>query len=448
MENLEPKIVTDVPGPKSKELLKLRSEFVPQGVSTAYPIFIEEANGSFIKDVDGNVYIDFFSGIGVMNVGHSNPRVIDAIKRQAEKYTHTCFMVVPYEPYVRLAKKLADETPGDLDMAMFVNSGAEAVENAVKIARYYAKKPNIITFSNAFHGRTFLTMTLTSKIKPYKFGFYPSAPGTFRVPYAYCYRCVFNLEYPDCGFACVDYIRNFLNVEVSPEETAALIVEPVQGEGGFIVPPKDYLKELRKLCNEYGLLMIVDEVQTGFGRTGKMFAVEHSNVVPDIMTLAKSIAAGMPLAAVVGKKEIMNSVHPGGIGGTYGGNPVACAVALEAIEIVKESLPNAEKVGKTIMKRCREFYDKYDFIGDVRGLGLMIALEFVRDRETKEPDKEMCPEIIQRCAKKGLLLLKAGIYDNVLRFLPPITIEEDAAEKAMDILDSVLNEMKNQKKSC
>ena len=350
-------------------------------------------------------------------------------------------MVIPYEPYVMLAKRLAEITPGDLNMTMFVNSGAEAVENAIKIARYYTKKPNILTFSNAFHGRTLLTMTLTSKVKPYKFGFEPFTPGIYRVPYAYCYRCQFNLEYPGCGFACVEYIRDLLNVEVSPESVAALIVEPVQGEGGFIVPPRDYLKQLRKLCDEFGILMIADEIQTGFGRTGKMFAVEHSSVVPDIMTLAKSIAAGIPLSAVVGKKDIMNSVHPGGIGGTYGGNPVACAAALEVIEIVKESIPNAIKVGNAIMKRCQEFYDKYEFIGDVRGLGLMIALEFVKNRGTKEPDKDICSEIIQNCAKKGLLLLKAGIYDNVIRFLPPITIEEEVADKAMDILEETLKEI-------
>ena len=441
MEDVHPKIVTDVPGPRSKKLLELRNKVVPQGVSTTHPIFIEEAKGSFIKDVDGNIYIDFTSGISVMNVGHSNPKVIDAIKRQTEKYTHTCFMVIPYEPYVMLAKRLAEITPGDLNMTMFVNSGAEAVENAIKIARYYTKKPNILTFSNAFHGRTLLTMTLTSKVKPYKFGFEPFAPGIYRVPYAYCYRCRFNLEYPGCGFACIEYIRDLLNVEVSPETVAALIVEPVQGEGGFIVPPRDYLKQLRKLCDEFGILMIADEIQTGFGRTGKMFAVEHSSVVPDIMTLAKSIAAGVPLSAVVGKKDIMNSVHPGGIGGTYGGNPVACAAALEVIEIVKESLPNAIKVGNAIMKRCQEFYDKYEFIGDVRGLGLMIALEFVKNRGTKEPDKDICSEIIQNCAKKGLLLLKAGIYDNVIRFLPPITIEEEVADKAMDILEETLKEI-------
>jgi len=443
MGDLEPKIITEIPGPKSRELFKLRSKYIPQGVSNVHPIFVEEAKGPFIRDVDGNIYIDFSSGIGVMNVGHGNPRVIEAIKRQAEKYTHTCFMVVPYEPYVTLSKRLAEITPGDLDMTMFVNSGAEAVENAIKIARYYTKKPNIITFSNAFHGRTLLTMTLTSKVKPYKFGFGPFAPGIYRVPYAYCYRCVFNLEYPGCGFACVEYIRNFLNVEVPFEETAALIVEPVQGEGGFVVPPKDYLKQLRRLCNELGILMIVDEVQTGFGRTGRMFAVEHSGIVPDIMTLAKSIAAGMPLAAVVGKKEIINSVHPGGIGGTYGGNPVACAAALEVIEIIKENLSNAVKVGEAIMKRCREFYDKYEFIGDVRGLGLMIGLEFVKDRKTKEPDMEICTEIIQRCAKKGLLLLKAGTYDNIVRFLPPITIEMEVAERAMDILEDTLDEIRS-----
>jgi len=441
MEEVGPKIVTQIPGPKSQELMKLRNEYVPQGVSTAHSIFIKEARGPFIEDVDGNIYIDFFSGIGVMNVGHRNPRVINAIKQQVEKYTHTCFMVVPYEPYVTLAKKLAEMAPGDLNTAMFVNSGAEAVENAVKIARYYTKKSNIITFSNAFHGRTLLAMALTSKVKPYKFGFGPFALGIFRVPYAYCYRCLFNLEYPSCGFECVEYIRNFLTVEVPPEETAALIVEPVQGEGGFIVPPVEYLKHLRKLCDEFGITMIVDEIQTGFGRTGKMFAVEHSGIVPDIMTLAKAIAAGMPLAAVIGKKEIMNSVHPGGIGGTYGGNPAACAAAMKVVDIIKESLPNAEKIGKLLMKRCQEFYDKYEVIGDVRGLGLMIGLEFVKNRESKEPNKEIVPQIIQGCAKKGLLVIKAGIYDNVLRFLPPITIDEEVAEKAMDILDETLCEV-------
>ncbi len=436
-----PKIVTEVPGPKSRELFQLKNMYVPQGVSTAHQIFIQDADGPYIVDVDGNTYIDFFGGIAVMNVGHGNRRVIEAIKAQLEKYTHTCFMALPYKPYVDLAMKLAEVTPGELDTAMFVNSGAEAVENAIKIARYYTKRQNIIAFSNAFHGRTLLAMALTSKVKPYKFGFGPFAPGIHRVPYAYCYRCPFKLEYPGCGFECVEWIRNFLKVELSPEETAGIIVEPIQGEGGFIVPPKDYLKELRVVCDEFDLLMIADEIQTGFGRTGKMFAVEHSGIAPDVMTLGKAIASGLPLASVIGRRDIMNSVHPGGIGGTYGGNPVACVAALETIEIVKENLGNAEKIGRLIMDRCAEFQEQYEFIGDVRGRGLMIALEFVKDRKTKEPDGNTCTDVIQGCARKGLLVLKAGIYDNVVRFLPPITISKEVADRAMDILGEVLRDV-------
>jgi 4-aminobutyrate aminotransferase/(S)-3-amino-2-methylpropionate transaminase len=440
LKDLKPKIVTDVPGPKSMELFQLREKFVPQGVFNVHQIFAESADGAFIRDVDGNVFIDFCSGIGVMNTGHSNARIISTIKEQAEKFTHTCFHVAPYELYIKLAIKLAEITPEGLDMAMFANSGAEAVENAVKIVRYYTKRQNIITFANAFHGRTLLAMTLTDKFRPYKLGFGPFAPGIYRMPYAYCFRCPFNMEYPSCGFGCVEYIRDRLKVELPPEETAALIVEPVQGEGGFIVPPRDYLRELRKLCDEFNLLMIVDEVQTGFGRTGKMFAVEHSSVKPDVMTLAKSMAAGMPLSAVIGRREIMNSPHVGGIGGTYGGNPIACAASLEAIEVIKENLKNADKIGEIMEKRCREIMDNIEYVGDVRALGAMVAVEFVKDRRSKEPYKDLSASIISSAARKGLLLMKAGVYDNVIRFLPPVTTPPEVVERAMDIFEESVRE--------
>ena len=307
---------------KSEGLSELRSKVIPKGHASGTSCYVESASGALVRDVDGREFIDFAGGIGVMNVGHSHPKVVEAIKEQAEKFTHTCFMVAPYETAVKLAEKLCAVTPGSFPKtALFINSGAEAVENAVKIARYYTERPGVITFNNAYHGRTLLTMTLTSKVKPYKFGFGPFAPEVYRMPYAYCYRCLIGLRYPDCDVACADYLNEFFITHVAPEKTAAVIAEPIQGEGGFITPPPEFFPKLLKICHDNEIVFIADEIQSGMVRTGKMFAVEHWSVEPDLMTVAKSLAAGMPLSAVVGRKECMDAVHPMGVGGTYGGNP-------------------------------------------------------------------------------------------------------------------------------
>lgn len=435
------KLVTEVPGPKSQELLEKKQKLVARGVSNATPIFVQEAEGARITDVDGNTYIDFYGGIGTLNAGHCPPPVVEAIKKQADKLLHTCFMVTMYESYIDLADKLAQITPGNYPKkAMFVNSGAEAVENAVKISRFYKKKPGIISFECAFHGRTLMTMSLTSKVKPYKFGFGPFAPEVYKIPSAYCYRCYYHSTYPECGLHCLEQFERFFAAEVPPENIAAVIIEPVQGEGGFIVPPPEFLPGLRKICDKYGILLIADEVQTGFGRTGKMFACEHWNLEPDLITVAKSIGSGMPLSGVVGKAEVMDGPDPGHIGGTYGGNPVSCAAALATIDYMeKENLVGrAQFIEKVAKKRFLEMKEKYPIIGDVRGLGGMLALELVKDRNTKEPAKEETSKVLQECYKNGLIVVGAGIFSNVVRTLMPLVITDEQLEEGLDILEKAI----------
>jgi 4-aminobutyrate aminotransferase / (S)-3-amino-2-methylpropionate transaminase / 5-aminovalerate transaminase len=355
---------------KNKSLGELRGTVMAKGFSSGKPMYIASAQGAMIYDVEGKEYIDFGGGIAVMNVGHSNPKVIQAIKDQVDKFTHTCFMVAPYEVAVKLAAKLCRIAPGKTPKrAMFANSGAEAVENVVKIARYHTKKQGIVVLDHAFHGRTLLTMTMTSKAKPYKWGFGPFAPEIYRIPNAYCYRCPFGLTYPKCDCACADYLKDFFG-KIPADMLAAVVVEPVQGEGGFIAPPKEYFPKMAKICRDNGILFVADEIQSGMARTGgKMFAMEHCGVEADLMTIAKSLAAGLPLSAVVGKQEIMDSVHPGGIGGTYGGNPVCCAAALAVLEVYEEEklLDKSEKLGKKLGKYFRELKSKYEIIGEVGG---------------------------------------------------------------------------------
>lgn len=347
-------------------------------------------------------------------------------------------MVSPYESSVTLAEKLCREVPGDFPKAaMFANSGAEAVENAVKIARYYTKKPAIIAFDNGFHGRTLMGMTLTSKIKPYKFGFGPFAPEVYRMPFANCYRCPFNREYPGCDVVCADHLEYFFINHVAAEQTAAIIVEPVQGEGGFITPPKEYFKKLKAICEKNNILMIADEIQTGIGRTGYMFAMEYYGVDADLTTTAKSLAAGMPLSAVVGRKEIMDVVHPSGIGGTYGGNPLACEAALAVLEIFESEnlLEKAKKLGNTLYGTFLKFQEKYDIIGDVRGIGPMIAMELVKDRQSKIPAAEETKALVNYCFERGLIILACGSHGNVLRFLMPLVITDEQLQKGLDIVN-------------
>ncbi len=418
-------------------LHKMRTKFIAKGISSASGSYISHAKGAIVVDVEGREFIDFAGGIAVMNVGHSHPKVVQAITAQTEKFTHTCFMVLPYASPVKLAEKLCESVPGDSPKAaMFANSGAEAVENAVKIARYYTKRPSIIAFDNAFHGRTLMGMTLTSKMKPYKFGQGPFAPEVYRMPYANCYRCPFNKEYPSCEVACADHLEYFFINHVSAEQTAAIIVEPVQGEGGFIAPPREYFQKLQAICKKHDILLIADEIQTGMGRTGYMFAMEYYGVEADITTVAKSLAAGMPLSAVVGKKEIMDCVHPSGIGGTYGGNPVACEAALAVFDIIESEqlLDKAEKLGKTLQTFFHKLQEKYDIIGDVRGIGPMIAMELVKDRQTKTPAPEETKALVSFCHENGLIILGCGTHGNVLRFLMPLVITEDQLNKGLDIV--------------
>ena len=425
----------------NEALNQLRTRFITPAHSSSTSVYVDSAIGAIIRDIEGKEYIDFGVGIGVMNVGHSHPRVLKAIKDQVDRFTHTCFMVTPYESAVKLAQKLCSVAPGPFPKsAVFFNSGAEAVENSIKIARYSKKRQGIIALEYAFHGRTLLAMTLTSKVKPYKLGFGPLAPGVYHMPAAYCYRCTFNLQYPKCDVACADYLKDFFLKHVAAEDTAALIVEPVQGEGGYIVPPPEYLSKLTKICRNHGILLVADEVQSGMGRTGRMFAVEHFKVDPDLITVAKSFAAGMPLSGVVGSKEILDSIHAGGLGGTYGGNPVACAAGLAVFEIfeTEDLLKKGERLGRKMRERLESWHSKFEVVGDVRGLGPMMAIELVKDRKTKEPAAEEAKTLNKFCLDKGLITLVCGVFSNVLRFIPPLNIPDELAEKGLSIIEEGL----------
>lgn len=437
------KLVTAIPGPKSREIVEGRKKYVANGVSMATDIAIEEAKGALIKDVDGNILLDFAAGIGVQNIGHCDDAIIDAIKEQVDKYIHPCFHVATYEPYVNLAKKLTEITKGDYEKkVMLANSGAEALENAIKVSKAYTKKAGILSANGSFHGRTLMTMSITSKYKPYKNGFGPYAPDTYKFDYPYSYRAPKGVSADEYAEECLEKLRVMLKTTISPEHIACLIVEPLQGEGGFVVPSAKYMQGLQKICNDNGIVFIVDEVQAGFARTGKMFAYEHYDITPDIVTMSKSIAAGVPLSAVVGKKEIMDSACVGGIGGTYGGSPLACVAALKVIEkIEKENLcEKSFKLGEYITGRLNEMKEKYTIIGEVRGLGSMIGVEFVKDRESKEPAPEMVKDIIGKCYKDGVILINAGLLSNVIRFLPPLVMTEEQAKYGMDVLDKAISE--------
>ncbi len=431
----------------SKDLLERRVKNIPQGPFNNTLAFIKDAKGASMVDVEGKEYIDFAGGIGVNNVGHSHPKVVQAIKDQADAFIHTCFHVAMYEPYIELAEKLNDLAPGDSQkMTMFANSGAEAVENAVKVARYATKRSGIICFENAFHGRTQLAMSLTSKVKPYKFNFGPFAPEIYRMPYAYCYRCPFNLEHPSCGTACADYLEDFFIGNVAPENTAAVIAEPIQGEGGFVTPPPEYFPKLKKICAKYEIPLIIDEIQTGACRTGKFFAIEHWGIEPDIITMGKSFAGGMPLSAVTGKASLMEVPHVGGLGGTYGGNPVSCKAALAVLEILIEDklMETAKSLGKTLWERFKSLQKNHEIIGEVRGKGPMLGLELVKDRHTKEPAAEKAKKLTQLCYEKGLIILSCGNYGNVIRTLMPLVITDEELDRGLSILEESFCELEKQ----
>ena len=426
---------------RTDELLKERETHVPRGPFNAHPVFVERAEGARIYDVDGREYIDFAGGIGVCNAGHCNPAVVEAIRDQAGRYVHACFHVAMYEPYVALAKRLNGLAPGSFPKkTMLANSGAEAVENAVKVARHATGRPSLIAFENAFHGRTFLSLTLTSKVMPYKHGFGPLFPEVYRLPYAYCYRCAYNLAYPSCGLHCVEAIRGLFKAQVPAEQVAAVIVEPVLGEGGFVVPPPDYFRALQGVCGEHGIVLIVDEIQSGFGRTGRMFAIEHFGAEPDIIVTAKSIAGGLPLSGVTGRAELMDHPQPGGLGGTFGGNPLACRGALAVIDYIESHglLRRAMEIGDHVKSEFTRMREAFPVIGDVRGLGAMVGMELVTDRSSKEPATEFTKQLIARCREGGLLMISAGTHSNVVRTLMPLTITDEELERGLSVIESSL----------
>jgi 4-aminobutyrate aminotransferase / (S)-3-amino-2-methylpropionate transaminase / 5-aminovalerate transaminase len=430
-----------VPGPNSTELTKRREEAVPRAVFNTVPIFVSGGEGAGVADADGNRYIDLAGGLGVLNVGRGNRRVLDAVHAQVDSFIHECFHVAMYEGYVELAEALNRLTPGDhAKKTMLANSGAEAVENAVKIARYFTGRDAVVTFTNAFHGRTLMGMTLTAKEMPYKHGFGPFAPEVHRVPFAYCYRCPLKLEYPSCGVACIDFAADVIDSQIGADQVACVVVEPVQGEGGFVVAPDEWLPALKAVCSERDILFVDDEVQSGMGRTGKLFAAEHYGVVPDIVTTAKSLGAGFPISGVTGSADIMESPHVGGLGGTYGGNPVACAAALAVLAELTETdlLDRAERQGRIVRDRLDPLADRLGIVGEVRGLGPMIGIELVVDKESKEPNRFATTAVAKRCHENGVLILKAGTYDNVVRLLAPLVISEDDLHEGLDVLVEAL----------
>jgi 4-aminobutyrate aminotransferase / (S)-3-amino-2-methylpropionate transaminase / 5-aminovalerate transaminase len=426
----------NIPGAKSRELLARRQEFVARGVSSYTSIFAAKADGAIVEDVDGNRYIDFAGGIGAMNIGHARPEVTRAIAEQAARFTHTCFSVVMYEPYVDLAERIVKLAPGDFPKkAIFFNSGAEAVENAVKIARWATGRPAIITFDNAFHGRTLMTMTMTSKVKPYKFGFGPYAPEVYRAPFPYPYRM--NMTDKDASAFCISELERMFSGDVAPDQVAAIVIEPVQGEGGFMVAPPGFLQALKSVCEKYGILFVADEIQSGFCRTGRMFAVEHDGVAPDLMIIAKSMGAGMPISGVVGRADIMDAPPPGTLGGTYSGNPVACAAALAVLDLFEQEdyAARSREIGHAITARFLKLQERFPMIGDVRGLGGMVAMELVKDPVTKEPDSHAASDVLVAAHHRGLLLIKAGMYDNVLRVLVPLCVTDEQLQQGLNIFE-------------
>lgn len=423
------KLVTDIPGPNSQRLMQEVHQHTPKCLSHGTPLGIAKAEGATLTDVDGNVFLDFGGGIGTLNVGHSAPEVVEAVRDQAGLYQHLCFMVTAYEPYVRLAERLNALTPGDFPKkTVLFNSGAEAVENAVKIARAYTGRPGVIVFDRAFHGRTLLAMAMTGQINPYKIGFGPFPPDIYRVPYPYTYR------QPDAKLELDQLFRT----DCPPERVAAIVLEPVLGEGGFLIPPDWLFPQLREVCDKHGILLVADEVQSGFGRTGKMFATEHWGVVPDLTVMAKSMGGGMPISAVTGRAEILDALTPGSIGGTYGGNPLACRAALAVLDILEGQnlCARAAKIGARVMQRMRSW--KHPLIGEVRGLGAMVALELVKDKTTKEPASPETAALLGECLQRGLLVLKSGAHANVIRTLMPLVITDEQLEEGLDILEAAL----------
>jgi len=433
-----------LPGAKASSLLSRREKIVPKGVANGVQTFVHSAKGAVVKDVDGNRFIDFAGAIGTINVGHCHPKVQTALKDQIDHYIHTGFNVMMYEPYIELSEKLAQLTPGTHEKKVLLqNSGAEAVENAVKIARKYTKRQGIVSFTKGFHGRTLLTMSMTSKVKPYKFEFGPFAPEIYKAPYPYSYRRPDGMSVEEYESFMIEEFENFLISEVAPESIAAIVMEPIQGEGGFIIPGKKFVQGVYELCKKHGILFIADEIQTAFSRTGRYFAMEHFEVIPDLVTVSKSLGAGVPISGVIGKAEIMDEANPGELGGTYSGSPLGCRSALAVLEIIENEKLNdrAEEIGQKVMKQFEEFKATYPFIGDVRGIGAMVAMEIVYDKETKVPHKQLTAKIVKMANDSGLLLLGAGVYSNVIRLLMPLVISDEELEDGLTILENTLKKV-------
>jgi 4-aminobutyrate aminotransferase/(S)-3-amino-2-methylpropionate transaminase len=432
---------TEIPGPKSRALHERRAKAVPRGLSHGTPIYVAKTEGAWLEDVDGNRYIDFAGGIGCINVGHRRDEVVGAVREQLDHFLHTCVQVTPYELYIRLAERMNEVTPGKFaKKTIFVNSGAEAVENAVKIARAYTKRPGIIAFEDAFHGRTMMTLALTSKTHPYKAGFAPFPGEVYRVPFAYCYRCSYSKKYPSCDLYCARHLEDTFKRVVANEEVAAVIAEPVLGEGGFVAPPPDYFEVLVDLCHKYRILFIADEVQSGFGRTGALFASQRYGIEPDILVSAKSLGGGLPLAGVTGRAEVMDAPGVGGLGGTFAGNPLSCAAALAVLDLFEHEdlLSRADEVGDHFQRRAREWQRRWPIIGDVRGLGGMQAIELVQSQESKVPATEETKKIMQYCYEHGLITITAGTYSNVIRMLVPLVITEQQMDEGLNVLEAAI----------
>jgi 4-aminobutyrate aminotransferase/(S)-3-amino-2-methylpropionate transaminase len=425
---------TEIPGPRSRKIIERKGRVVADPLGLYLPIVISEGSGATVTDVDGNSFVDFTGGVGCLNVGHAHPRVVAAVQEQSARFLHTDFTIVPYEAYVEYAERLTELAPfSGPSKAAFFNAGAEAVENAVKFARGYTGRPAVIGFEGGFHGRTLLALTLTSKTHPYKAGLGPFAPEVYRVPFPDEYRGITAAD-------ALEALERALSTQVAAETVAAIVVEPVQGEGGFIPAPTAFMEGLRAICDREGILLVVDEVQTGFGRTGRMFAVEHFAVEPDLMTVAKSIAAGLPLSGVVGKAEIMDAMWDGAVGGTYVGNPVALAAAVAVLDVFEEEglVERAQRIGDTIRARMLAWQERFDAIGDVRGLGAMLAVEYVADRETKEPAPGIASRVAEEAAVRGLLLLKAGVHSNCNRVLCPLVITDAELEEGLAAWEEAL----------
>ncbi len=434
-------IRTAIPGPRSLELAARRKAALPAGVGATMPIFAERAFGGIVVDVDGNSFIDLGGGIAVLNVGSSAPLVVEAVNEQVQRFTHTCFQVTGFEGYVALAERLNALAPGgDEKRSFFVNSGAEAVENAVKIARSFTGRQAVVVFDHAFHGRTLLAMSLTAKAMPYKSGFGPFAPEVYRVPFSYPYRCTAGAPPERCGEACADLAIETMDKQIGGDRIACVLVEPVQGEAGVIIPGAGFLPRLAQYCKEHGIVYIADEVHAGMARTGQMFSCEHFGIVPDLITTAKGLGGGLPIGGVTGRAEVMDAVHPGGLGSTFGGSPVSCAAALAALsEIESRGLcGRARHLGEVFKARLANLAEEVPAIGDVRVIGAMAALEFVTDPRTKQPDPVAVSRVLSACHAEGIILLKAGTYDNSVRLLPPLVISDDLLNDGLSVLEKAV----------